>query len=121
VELIRKEGGIRCGMKGMKKTNERSNEVESDICEFLSKFCEKELKERRKEKGLSQRERKEMREAMWEMEEEGGGDVVIHFLHHLNEKVRDESRKKVDVCGYVEEREKKEEEEEEEEQEEEDD
>jgi hypothetical protein len=49
VEWMRKEGGIRCGLEGMKKTNERVNDVEYCICSFHSKFCEKELKERRKE------------------------------------------------------------------------
>jgi hypothetical protein len=64
----------------------------------------KELKERRKEKRLSERERKEMRERMWEMEEEGGGDVVIPLFHHLYWNVRRRSRNIVGVCGYVVER-----------------
>jgi hypothetical protein len=88
-------------MEGMKKTNERMNVVERCVCLFLSVFCEKELKGRRKEKGLSEGERKNMREAMWEIEEEGGKDVVIPLLHHLYENVRDMSREIIGVCGYV--------------------
>jgi predicted GNAT family acetyltransferase len=60
-----------------------------------------ESKERREEKRLSERERKEMREDMWEMEEEGGGDVVIPLIHHVYELARTYSRQIVDVCGYV--------------------
>jgi hypothetical protein len=58
------------------------------------------LKERRKEKGLSERERKEMREGMWEVEEEGGGDVVTSLHHNLYDDVRRYSRSIVVMWGY---------------------
>jgi hypothetical protein len=63
------------------------------------------IEKKRRTKRLSKRERKEMRERMWEIEEGGGGDVVIPLLHHLYKDIRDKSRKIVGVCGYVVERE----------------
>jgi hypothetical protein len=101
VEWMRKEGEIRCGMKRMKKTIERVNGVEDRICVFLSMFFENELKERREEKELLETERKDLREITWEIEEEGGGDIVIPHLHHLYEDIRLYSRLIVVVCGYV--------------------
>jgi hypothetical protein len=88
-------------MEGTKRINERVHNVEWSICSFLYTFCVQELKERREEKRLSETERKEMREGMWEIEEGGGGDVVITRLHHLYRDVRYESRKIVDVWGCV--------------------
>jgi hypothetical protein len=59
VDWIRKEGGIRCGMEGMRKKNERMNEVESEICSFLSSVCGKELKKKEERKDYQkERERR---------------------------------------------------------------
>jgi hypothetical protein len=49
------------------------------------------LEKRREGKRLSERERKEKREEMWEIEEEGGGDIIIPYLHHLHWDVRFQS------------------------------
>jgi hypothetical protein len=46
-----------------------------------------------------------MRKVMWELVEEGGEDVIIPLLHHLNTNVRRLSREIVCVWGDVVERE----------------
>jgi hypothetical protein len=98
MEWMRKEGGIQCGCEGM-KTNERMDKVEYQICFFLSDFYERELKGRRNENRLSERERKEMRAGMWEMEEQGGSDVVLPLLHHFYDDVRVQSGNLIEICG----------------------
>jgi hypothetical protein len=60
----------------------------------------KELKERRKRE--RNEDEKKRREEMWNIEEEGGRDLVLHFTYHLNDKVMKYSKETLKVVGMCE-------------------